>query len=260
MKAPIYQVDAFTGNLFGGNPAAVVPLGRWPEDRILQSIAAENNLSETAFFIVKGNSFELRWFTPTVEVDLCGHATLATAHVLFEHLQYKKETIEFHTRYRGLLKATKKEGLIALDFPSSPPSVRDCPEVLIRALGKEPAEVLESRDLMAVFSTEEEILDLRPAFQLLRELPHLGVIVTAPGRNADFVSRFFAPNAGIDEDPVTGSAHTTLIPYWSERLNRKKLFARQISSRIGELHCENLGDRVSLAGQAKTYLKGEIAW
>ncbi len=260
MTAPIYQVDAFTATIFGGNPAAVVPLGRWPEDQVLQRIAAENNLSETAFFVGKGHYFELRWFTPSLEVDLCGHATLATAHVLFEHLHYSKDIIQFKTLHHGVLKAFMNDGLITLDFPALPVQKIDCPEQLPRALGLDPAEVHESRDLLVVFRNEEEVATLQPDINALKALPHLGVIVTAPGNEADFVSRFFAPNAGIDEDPVTGSAHSTLAPFWSARLNKKRLSARQLSARGGELICDYDGDRVLISGRAKTYLKGEIIW
>lgn len=260
MNAPIYQVDAFTSRIFGGNPAAVVPLGRWPEDHVLQQIAAENNLSETAFFLLKGSSFEIRWFTPTLEVDLCGHATLATAHVLFEHIHYKKDIIRFNTLYHGELTAFRNNKRITLEFPATPPKQVPGTEVLSKALGKDPAHVYESRDILAVYTTEEEVLGLNPDFTLLRSLPNLGVIATAPGITCDFVSRFFAPNAGIDEDPVTGSAHTTLIPYWGERLEKDRMTARQVSKRGGELFCEDHGHRIWIGGNAVTYLKGEIFW
>lgn len=260
MNAPIYQVDAFTDKCFGGNPAAVVPLGRWPADHVLQHIAAENNLSETAFFLIRGTSFEIRWFTPTTEVDLCGHATLATAHVLFEHIHYKKDVIRFNTLHHGEIVVFRKNKLITLEFPATPAREIQCPEVLSRALGMEPIEVYESRDILAIFNTEAEVAALRPNFHLLKTLPNLGVIVTAPGVNCDFVSRFFAPNAGIDEDPVTGSAHTTLIPYWASQLEKKEMKARQISARSGDLICESRDDKVWISGQAVTYLKGEIYW
>jgi PhzF family phenazine biosynthesis protein len=260
MTAPIYQVDAFTSDVFGGNPAAVVPLGRWPEDRILQQIAAENNLSETAFFVGRGHFFELRWFTPALEVDLCGHATLATAHVLFEHLHYSKDIIQFKTLQHGVLKAFMNNGLITLDFPALPVQEIGCPEQLPRALGLDPVEVLESRDLLVVLRNEEEVANLQPDINSFKALPHLGIIVTARGDETDFVSRFFAPNAGIDEDPVTGSAHSTLTPFWSGRLHKKRLSARQLSARGGELICEYDNDRVLISGRAITYLKGEITW
>lgn len=256
----MYQVDAFTTNVFGGNPAAVVPLDYWPEDLILQNIAAENNLSETAFFVNAGNAFEIRWFTPKMEVDLCGHATLATAHVLFEHLGFKNDFIHFNTVHHGLLKVFRSGDRITLEFPSTPPVKTACPDALTRGLGIIPPEVHESRDLMAVFETEEQIIRIKPVFDQLKLLPHLGVIITAPGLKTDFVSRFFAPNAGIDEDPVTGSAHTTLIPYWSERLKKKNMVARQLSTRGGDLFCEERNDKVLIAGYARTFFKGEITW
>lgn len=256
--APIYQVDAFTRNTFGGNPAAVVPIGKWPEDHILQSIAAENNLSETAFFVSRGNFFEIRWFTPLLEIDLCGHATLATAHVLFEHLNYKKDIILFNTLQHGTLKAFRDKELIFLEFPATQPRKTGMPEGLVNGLGAVPQEVYESRDILAVFSSEAEILNLRPDFKLLKSLPNLGIIATAPGNTVDFVSRFFAPNAGIDEDPVTGSAHTTLIPYWANRLGKTKMKAYQLSTRIGDLNCEYKGEKVLIGGQAITYMKGEV--
>lgn len=258
MTAPIYQVDAFSKNTFGGNPAAVVPLGHWAEDRTLQKIAAENNLSETAFFVAKGHFFEIRWFTPIMEIDLCGHATLATAHILFEHLNYKRDSILFQTLQHGMLRAFRQEGLIYLEFPSTPPRKIEIPQQLVNGLGATPDAAFEARDLLAVFKTEKEILQLTPDFGTLKALPHLGVIATAPGNTVDFVSRFFAPNAGIDEDPVTGSAHTALIPYWSGRLGKQKMRAYQLSDRIGDLHCELQLDKVLIGGNATTYLKGEI--
>lgn len=258
MTAPIYQVDAFTKNTFGGNPAAVVPLGHWAEDHTLQKIAAENNLSETAFFVAKGHFFEIRWFTPKMEIDLCGHATLATAHILFEHLHYKKNTILFQTLQHGTLKAFRDKGLIYLEFPSTPPQQIEVPEILEKGLGARPLQTFEARDLLAVFKTEEEILRIQPDFSLLKKLPHLGIIATAPGNSVDFVSRFFAPNAGIDEDPVTGSAHTALIPFWANKLGKMQMRAFQLSERIGDLICELKGDKVWIGGSATTYMKGEI--
>ena len=260
MKAKIFQVDAFTNRLFGGNPAAVVPLEKWPDDIILQQIAAENNLSETAFFIPAGSGYELRWFTPTMEVDLCGHATLATAHVLFGHLGYPGGPIPFHTIHHGVLTAARDKERIVLDFPSTMLVARACPEVLVRALGSAPIEVHESRDLLALFGSEAEVAALKPDFRLLKNIPNLGVIATAKGNEVDFVSRFFAPNAGIDEDPVTGSAHTTLIPFWSARLGKKEMHARQISARTGDLFCTAGTKTVRIAGEARTYLAGEISW
>jgi PhzF family phenazine biosynthesis protein len=258
IQAPLYQVDAFTDRIFGGNPAAVVPLRQWPEDELLQLIARENNLSETAFFIVKGNAFEIRWFTPTMEVDLCGHATLATAHVLFHHLRYKKDTIGFITREHGMVTVFRKHELLYLDFPATPPRKITRDLSVSEGLGIEPADILESRDLLVLFDSEEEVLALKPDFELLKTWPHLGVIATARGTREDFVSRFFAPRAGIQEDPVTGSAHTTLIPFWSERLGKTEMVATQRSDRTGVLHCSLADDRVYIGGKAVTYLKGEI--
>lgn len=257
MQISIYQVDAFTDKLFGGNPAAVCPLEEWPDDQVMQSIAAENNLAETAFFVRTGDSFKLRWFTPAVEVDLCGHATLASAHVLFNHLGYHGTTIRFQSR-SGELRTTKSGDLITLDFPTCRPKATQKPEVLARALGKEPIEVYAASSLLTVFALQEDILYLKPDFDLVKQADPHAVIVTAPGKDCDFVSRFFAPNYGINEDPVTGSAHTVLIPYWSARLEKKKLHARQLSRRQGELFCEDKGDRVLISGRAVTYLVGEI--
>jgi len=259
MKLPIYQVDAFTNKLFGGNPAAVVPLENWLPDNQMQKIAAENNLAETAFFISQGDNFELRWFTPEMEIDLCGHATLATAHIIFSELGYQQQTIHFHTLKAGTLTVTQTAQVYTLDFPSRPAKSSSAPENLLAALGgKPPIEVLASRDLMLVYETEEDITTLQPDFSALAKIDLLGVIVTAKGNECDFVSRFFAPSAGINEDPVTGSSHCNLIPYWAEKLGKTKLHAFQLSARRGELWCELKGDRVLMAGEAITYLKGEI--
>jgi PhzF family phenazine biosynthesis protein len=261
MKIPLYQVDAFTGQLFGGNPAAVCPLEQWPDQQTMQNIAAENNLSETAFFVKKGDGFELRWFTPTIEVDLCGHATLASAHVIFNYLDFKGEVIKFHSQ-SGELKVTRTGDLLTLDFPTTKPEPIEIPCQLTEALNATASAVYRSRDLLALFEKEEDIVSMRPNFGLLLDLlasqDCLGMIVTAPGDQSDFVSRFFAPPAGIDEDPVTGSAHTTLTPFWAERLDKKSLHAYQLSKRKGELFCELAGDRVLISGKAVTYLKGEI--
>ncbi len=258
MKIPIYQVDAFTDDLFGGNPAAVCFFDQWPDDKTLQGIAAENNLSETAFLVKNNTGYDLRWFTPTLEIDLCGHATLASAHVLFNHMNYESDTILFKTIHHGVLTVTRTKDLITLVFPASIPKKIEISPVLTEALGKAPVEAYETRDLMAVFADEEEIIKLSPDFEKLKKIPQLGVIVTAKGNNSDFVSRFFAPNAGVNEDPVTGSAHTTLIPYWAHRLNKEKLHAFQISERKGELYCEYHTDKVYISGKALTYLVGEI--
>ena len=257
MQISIYHVDAFTDKLFGGNPAAVCPLEEWPDDQVMQQIGAENNLAETAFFVREGDSFKLRWFTPAVEVDLCGHATLASAHVLFNHLGYMGTTIRFQSR-SGELRTTKAGDLITLDFPTNKPKATKKPEVLARALGKDPVEVYASSSLLAVFESQDDIMNLAPDFDLVKQADPHAVIVTAPAQDCDFVSRFFAPNYGINEDPVTGSAHTVLIPYWSARLDKKKLHARQLSRRRGELFCEDKGERVLISGRAVTYLVGEI--
>ncbi len=257
MSIPIYQVDAFTDKLFGGNPAAVCPLEKWLDTELMQKIAAENNLSETAFFVKEGKGFELRWFTPKVEVDLCGHATLASAHVLFNHLDYDEKQITFSSA-SGELRVTTTNGKITLDFPSTPPSQVETVPELTQGLGLEPTEVHKSRDYLALFESEDDILSIAPDFDILMKLDSLGVIITAQGKNSDFVSRFFAPAVGINEDPVTGSAHTTLIPFWAERLNKKILHAFQLSERKGEIFCELSGDRVKIGGYAVTFLKGEI--
>ena len=258
MRIPIYQVDAFTDRLFGGNPAAVCPLAEWIDGDLMQQIAAENNLSETAFYVRKGDGFDIRWFTPKVEIDLAGHPTLATAHVIFNHLGYDGEEITFYSAKRGELRVKKRDDLIQLDFPAADSQKIAPPEALVRGLGAEPREVYEARDMMAVFETEGQILSLAPDFRILRDVDSFGIIVTAPGNKSDFVSRFFAPQAGIDEDPVTGSAHTILIPYWAGRLKQNELHARQVSERGGELFCEYHGDRVYIGGHAVTYLIGEI--
>lgn len=258
MKLPLYQVDAFTGKVFGGNPAAVCPLEAWLPDATLQSIAAENNLAETAFFVPRNDSgFDLRWFTPTIEMDLCGHATLAAAFVLFNEQRFPGQAVAFHSR-SGILHVMREGEILTLDFPSRPAAAAATPEALVRGLGTQPASVLKSRDYLAVFKTAAEVRALRPDFATLKTLDSLGVIATAPGEDCDFVSRFFAPQAGVDEDPVTGSAHCTLIPYWSQRLGKNKLFARQVSQRGGELFCGLAGDRVHIGGKAVLYLRGEI--
>jgi predicted PhzF superfamily epimerase YddE/YHI9 len=258
VKIPIYQVDAFTDKIFGGNPAAVCPLDTWLDAGLMQNIALENNLSETAFFVPKGDTYEIRWFTPKLEINLAGHPTLATAHVIFEHLGYKKDEIDFTTLKSGSLKASRKNGIIQLDFPGYDVEKVSPPGSLLKGLGSAPKEVLLGRDYFAVYKSEKEILSLEPDFRELAKLDCLGIIVTAPGEKSDFVSRFFAPRAGINEDPVTGSAHTLLIPYWAKRLNKNKLHAYQVSERRGELFCEYLGERVIIGGRAVTFMKGEI--
>jgi PhzF family phenazine biosynthesis protein len=257
MKIPCYQVDAFTSDVFRGNPAAVCPLPAWLPVATLQNIAAENNLSETAFVVPRGEEFDLRWFTPTLEMDLCGHATLAAAFVLFTEQNYSGDLIRFHSR-SGLLAVKRAGDILTLDFPSRPPQPYASPEILASGLSAKPARVLKSRDYLAVFDSAAEVRALKPDFAALKKLDCLGIIATAPGDDCDFVSRFFAPAAGVDEDPVTGSAHSTLIPYWAERLGKNKMFARQISQRGGELFCELAGDRVHIGGKAVLYLRGEI--
>jgi PhzF family phenazine biosynthesis protein len=258
MQIPYYQVNAFTKSLFGGNPAGVCPLNSWPADEVLQAIAAENNLSETAYFVQQGDKYELRWFTPKLEVELCGHATLASAFVIFNYLDKSVDNARFETK-SGLLTVRRHDELIVMDFPAWQTNRCSAPEELLKGLGVGPKYLLRSsRDYLAVYDSEEAVKSLKPDMKLLEEVDCLGIIVTAPGSNCDFVSRFFAPRAGIPEDPVTGSAHCTLIPYWSERLNKQKLHALQLSQRQGELFCQFLGDRVSIAGYAITYLKGTI--
>lgn len=259
MKLPIYQVDAFAGRLFSGNPAAVVfPKAALPPET-MQAIAAENNLSETAFVVSDGENYQIRWFTPTIEVDLCGHATLASAHVIFDHLGHSAETVSFSSK-RGLLNVRKEGNILYLDFPADTIQAVEPLEDLVNGLGAGPNEIYRGRDdYLAVFDSEKSISALCPDMALLRKVPSRGVIVSGPGDEADFVSRFFAPQAGVPEDPVTGSAHTTLTPYWSKRLDKQVLQARQISRRGGNLVCKHLGRRVEIGGRAKTYLIGEIS-
>jgi predicted PhzF superfamily epimerase YddE/YHI9 len=257
MRIPYYQIDAFTSRNFGGNPAGVCLLDAWLPDPTLQLIAAENNLSETAFLAKAADSYQLRWFTPALEIDLCGHATLAPAFLLFNELGYAQPTIRFETR-SGLLLATRRHDLVELDFPSRKPVACAAPEALVKGLACVPREVFKSRDYLAVFDSELQVATLIPNFAHLSTLDSLGIIVTAPGKECDFVSRFFAPRAGVPEDPVTGSAHSTLIPFWAERLGKNKLHARQISKRGGELFCEARGDRVTMSGRAVIYNRGEL--
>jgi PhzF family phenazine biosynthesis protein len=257
MELPIFQVDAFTGSLFGGNPAAVVILSHWLADEILQSIAAENNLADTAFVVPLQGEFGLRWFTPEIEVDLCGHATLASAHVLFRHGYATPPDIVF--RYQGgKLTVTQEAELLAMRFPSRPPQRAQRDAAIVAALGAKPREVHRARDLLVVFDTQQEVEGLRPDFQAITLLDTFAVIASAPGKECDFVSRFFAPGAGISEDPATGSSHCTLVPYWSERLDKNRLHALQLSRRRGELFCENQGEWVKIAGRAVEYLRGHI--
>jgi PhzF family phenazine biosynthesis protein len=257
MKLNIYQVDAFTDKVFSGNPAAVVPLEKWLPDDVMLSIANENNLAETAFFVGKDGRYDLRWFTPTVEMDLCGHATLGSAYVLYELLGETADILRFQTK-SGELTVEKSGGLLVLDFPSRPAVAAGTPEGLVEAIGREPKEVLRSRDYLMVYESEDDVRAIQPDFAALLKINTHAVIVTAKGTGCDFVSRFFAPEVGVFEDPVTGSAHCTLIPYWAEKLGKTELFARQVSQRGGELTCELVGDRVRIGGSAALYLKGEI--
>jgi len=257
MRIPLYQVDAFSGRVFAGNPAAVCPLETWLSDEQMQSIARENNLSETAFFVPEGDGYRLRWFTPGVEVDLCGHATLASAFVIFQHLAPELNSVSFQTR-SGELIVTRNGDRLTMDFPSRPPGPVEVHPQLLPALGEEPWQVLGASDYLAVYESEDQVRALRPDMGKLMEVDLFAVIVTAPGGDCDFVSRFFAPSKGVPEDPVTGRAHCTLIPYWSRRLGKKHLFARQVSARGGELWCEDRGDRVQISGQAAEFLQGTI--
>jgi PhzF family phenazine biosynthesis protein len=257
MKIPYFEVDAFTGRLFGGNPAGVCLLERWLPAEVMQHIAAENNFSETAFIVPRGPDFELRWFTPAVEIDLAGHPTLASAFVLFNEGKAAGDRIHFHS-HSGELVVARKGDLLEMDFPSRPAAPCPAPQALVRALGKKPEAVFKARDYLAVFPTEADVQSLQPDFTLLKTLDAFGLIVTALGKDCDFVSRFFAPQAGINEDPVTGSAHCTLIPYWAQRLGKVELVARQVSWRGGELFCRQVGDRVLIGGKAVLYLRGEI--
>ena len=257
MNLQLFQVDAFAEHVFEGNPAAVVPLPEWPGDDLLQAIANENNLSETAYFVKGEDGFELRWFTPRAEVDLCGHATLASAHVLFRHLGHEADEIRFHTR-SGLLTVTREGKGMAMDFPAVSSEPIAPPEVLIAGLRATPKQVLAASDYIAVFDHEDEITALRPDFAMLEQLDLRGVIATAPGRTFGFVSRCFYPKLNVDEDPVTGSAHCQTAPYWAARLGNDELSARQLSNRGGTVHCRVEGERVILLGTAADYLRGEI--
>ena len=259
MKLPIYQVDAFTDKVFKGNPAAVCPLEDWLPDDAMQQIAIENSVAETAFFIPLDKGFEIRWFTPEIEMDLCGHATLAAAHVIARHLHPSLTSVQFQSK-SGTLTAAISEKLITLDFPSRKPIPSEIPQVILDAIQHKPLEVLKSRDYVLVFEDEEVIRHLEPNQSILNQinLNPGGVIVTAPGKEVDFVSRFFTPQASIFEDPVTGSAHCSLIPYWSERLGKDQMIALQLSSRGGKLFCRHAGERVFISGEAVTYMEGYI--
>jgi PhzF family phenazine biosynthesis protein len=262
MKIPFYHVDAFASRPFEGNPAAVCPLESWLPDGTLQAIAGEHNLSETAFYVPRGSHYELRWFTPEVEVDLCGHATVASAHIIFDvrrEIEGNRITFKSKSGELGVDKTAKNGSTrYALDFPARPPEPCPVPAGLNQALGATPQTVLAARDYLCVFATEDDVLALTPDMAKLAALDRFGMIVTAPGKDCDFVSRFFAPAKGVNEDPVTGSSHCTLIPYWAGRLGKTQLFARQRSRRGGELWCRDRGDRVSIAGRAITYSEGAI--
>jgi PhzF family phenazine biosynthesis protein len=258
VQIPIYQVDAFTSAVFAGNPAAVCPLTDWPPDTTLQAIAAENNLPETAFFVPNNGHFQLRWFTPVCEVELCGHATLASAYVLFRELKQGGDSLCFDTQ-SGELVVTRDGDRLAMNFPARPPGKVDVHPDLIAALGSKPTEILGSRDYLVRYNSAEQVRSLAPNMEVLKSLDRFAVIATAPGTDCDFVSRFFAPSQGIPEDPATGSAHCTLIPYWANELGKTSLHARQVSARGGELFCKLLGDRVEIAGHATLFLRGHIS-
>lgn len=257
MKLSIYQIDAFAERAFEGNPAAVCPLTEWLSDEVMQSIAEENNLSETAFFVPTEHGFHIRWFTPVAEVDLCGHATLASAYVIFFLLGFENNTINFESK-SGLLKVEQKDDLLVMNFPSQLPTPCQTPDEIIRAFKNTPVECLTSEDYIVVFDNEDEVASVQPDFNALSKLDLRGVAITAKSSKYDFVARFFAPKYGINEDPVTGSAYTQLIPYWSKVFGVTKLHAKQVSSRGGEVFCEVVGNRVSIAGKAVKYLTGEI--
>jgi len=252
-----FVVDAFTSEPFKGNPAAVCPLAQWLDDHLMQSIAAENNISETAFFMPMDEGIALRWFTPVTEVDLCGHATLAAAHVLFNHLGFSQEYIRFQTR-SGELRVRKAGDMLEMTFPGSLPVPCAAPDLLVKGLGAAPMEVFGAEDYLVLYPNEAAILALKPDFQALAKLDKRGVCATAPSDKFDFVSRFFAPSHGINEDPVTGSAHCQLAPFWASRTEKTRFHAKQLSQRGGEVLCEVQGDKVLLAGHAVTFLQGEI--
>jgi len=259
MKLRLYHVDAFTDELFSGNPAGVMVLERWLPARLMQALAAENNMSETAFIVPGRKDYAIRWFTPATEVDLCGHATLASAHVLFNHLGHPSDRIAFRSRRSGILTAERRGEKIVLDFPADKLRRAPTPPGLIKALGRRPVEVWRGKtDLLCLFRSQRDIESMRPDFQRLAKVRARGMIVTAPGASVDFVSRFFGPAVGVPEDPVTGSAHTTLTVFWAQRLGKMEMEAAQLSKRGGWLRCTLAGDRVKIAGRARTYLVGDI--
>lgn len=257
MKIPFYQVDAFSNKPFCGNPAAVCVFDSWPQDSLLQAIAMENNLSETAFLVKQDDAYGLRWFTPQVEMNLCGHATLASAYVIFNFIEPQLNKIAFNT-LSGVLTVTRKDELLCMDFPSHPPQPCACPGDLLHGLGKHPIATLRADAYLAVFETEDDILALKPEAEFLMQLDLPYVIVTAKGAHVDFVSRVFGPKVGISEDPVTGSAHCMLVPYWSQQLKKNTFHAQQVSKRGGVLFCKLNDERVEIAGHAALFLKGEI--
>jgi len=258
MKLAIYQVDAFTNRLFGGNPAAVIPLDKWIDDKLMQDIAMDNNLADTAFFVSNADGFDIRWFTPLLEINLCGHATLASAFVLYNINGYAKPKLLFNSK-SGKLIVEKKDDTFLMDFPSwKPEKINEYPAELQSSLAvKEIVAVYKYRDLLVELNSEDDVKKVQPDFTALKKMGQK-VIITAPGKSVDFVSRFFAPIAGIDEDPVTGSAHSQLIPFWSEKLDKKIMQAKQLSQRGGDIYCEQAGDRVLMGGECKFYMKGEI--
>jgi predicted PhzF superfamily epimerase YddE/YHI9 len=260
MRLPLYQVDAFAEKPFGGNPAAICPLPQWLPDATMQSIAAENNLAETAFFVREDGGYALRWFTPTVEVDLCGHATLASAHVVFSFLEPQRQSVGFRTLKAGTLTVSRRGETLVMDFPSRPPSPVEPPPGLLAAVGGMPREILRARDYLLVYGSAAEVRALAPDFVALAKIPDCwAACATAPGDDGvDFVSRFFGPAQGINEDPATGSSHCTLTPYWAKRLGKTELKARQLSRRGGALECALHGDRVNIAGRTVLYLEGQI--
>ena len=253
-----FVVDAFADTLFQGNPAGVCLLDTWLKDHLMQQIAAENALSETAFVVKQDGYYDLRWFTPTTEVDLCGHATLASAFVVTQFLDPGISSMDFHTK-SGLLSVTKSDDLFELDFPARKPQKIQVTPQMEQALGVPILEAHKARDTLLLLESEEQVKDLQPDFNLIANLPDcFAVIATAKGENVDFVSRFFAPGAGVPEDPVTGSAHSTLIPFWAQRLHKEDMIAKQLSKRGGTLFCKNQGDRVKISGRAVLYLQGEL--
>ena len=259
MKVKLYQIDAFTDKMFSGNPAAVCILDKLLDQKIMQKIAAENNLAETAFVVKKDKDFEIRWFTPSVEVDLCGHATLASAYVLYEYYDYQFDKIKFHSIASGILTVRRENDFLTLDFPTDIYKKIDTPQIFIDAFGLEPIEAYKGKtDYLLIFPCQKDIENFKPDLDLIKTAGGRGVIVSAKGNETDFVSRFFGPQVGINEDPVTGSAHTTLIPIWAKKLNKNMLTAKQLSKRQGDLKCKYLGDRVEISGKAVTYLIGEI--